>query len=92
MDLIINPRKSFIQSVKDLIMKTETKEEEGEKRPSWVDELLEAMKPKKQEQEQEQEEAQEIPLPPAPVTEEVEEEEQEVQKKSPLKKAWEFLM
>ena len=90
MDLIINPRKSFIQSVKDLIMKTETKEEEGEKRPSWVNEILEALKPK-QEEEQE-EEIKEIPLPPAPVTEEEEEPDEEPPKKSLLKKGWDFLM
>jgi hypothetical protein len=79
--------------LKDLFLKTEKTDDDKDKekkeaRPSWVDELLEAVKPKQQE---EQTTPQEIPLPPAPKTEE-EEEEEEAPKTNPLKKVWEFLM
>lgn len=87
------PKLFNFPSLKDLFLKTEETDDEKDKdkkegRPSWVDEIIQAVKPKEQEQ---QTDPQQIPLPPAPKTED-EEEEEETPKVSPLKKMWDFLM
>lgn len=85
------PQTNLFQQLKDFFFKsedaTDNDKPEGEKRPSWVNEILDALKPKEQELEPE-----EIPLPPVPETVEEEEEEEQPQKPSKLKKIYDFLM
>lgn len=67
--------------------KPKRKPKSGEERPSWVNELLEAIKPK----EQTNNETQKVPVPPAPKVEEEEEpevEELEDKEVKPKKKSF----
>ncbi|MCU5409089.1 hypothetical protein OCA16_31920 [Bacillus cereus] len=62
--------------------KSKRKPKSGEERPSWVNELLEAIKPK----EQANNGTQKVPVPPKPKVEEEDEVEVEEQEEQPKKK------